>query len=182
MSGLNLNLLPWRQRQMARRRRVYLAVLVSCALLPGLALVLSGLDARAQVNEKRAQASAYAKANQAAAELDEEAALLAREIEHLHAWLAEIDHLEQHRGVFVSLWADLAAQLPDSMHFSALILDGLSLQIQGFTTSSPDLASYLRRLESSSALEAPRLIDLEDEPGGKRFGVQATVRIPASGR
>ena len=182
MSHGSLNLLPWRQREAARRRRVYLAVLVSCAVVPGLARFVTGLDTRMEVSEVRAQVSTYAKASQAASELSGDTALLARQIEDLEAWLVELDQLEDQRGMFGALWHELAAELPDSMHFSGLLLEGLRLEVQGFTTSSPDLASYLRRLETASAIESPRLIDLEDESGGKRFGVLATLKILHSER
>ena len=182
MSDVRINLLPWRQRLATKRRRRYFVALAACALLPGVAVAISAWHTLLHVNELRAHISVLAEANQAAAEVVADQTLLAGHIQDLQAWQAELDRLERQGSVFVSLWTELAKLLPDSMHYQRLTLEDRSLEIRGFTASSPDLASYLRKLETSQVLDSPRLVDLKDEASGKRFGVQATLRIEAPGK
>ncbi|MCY4278790.1 MAG: PilN domain-containing protein [Gammaproteobacteria bacterium] len=179
MSDVRINLLPWRQRLAAKRRRKYFIALAACAVLPGAVVAMLAWHTRAQVNELRAHISILAEANQAATDVVADQTLLAGHIEELQAWQVELNRLERQRSTFVSLWTELARLLPDSIHYQHLMLEDHSLEIQGFTASSPDLATYLRRLETSQVLDSPRLIDLKDEASGKRFGVQATLRIEA---
>ncbi len=180
MSDVGINLLPWRQRDAIRRRRRYFASLGLCALLPGLAVALLTWHTRMEVDAVRAEMSTYRQAAHAGgdlADLTSRASQLEGQIQDLQAWQVEIDQLDQQRTSVVALWTELATLLPDSMHYRNLTLEDRSLEIQGFTASSPDLATYLRRLEASQVLDSPRLIDLEDEASGKRFGVQTHLRM-----
>ncbi len=179
MSDVRINLLPWRQRLSAKRRRRYFVALGLCAVLPAAAVAMLAWHTLLHINELRGQISILAEANQAAAEVVADQALLAGHIQDLKAWQVELDRLEQQRSIFVSLWTELARLLPDSIHYQRLMLEDHSIEIQGFTASSPDLATYLRRLETSRVLDSPRLVDLKDEASGKRFGVQATLRAEA---
>ena len=133
-----------------------------------------------KVDDVRIQSSALASNIEAASDMEAEQALLAGRIRDLEAWQAQIEHLRKRRVDLVAIWSELAVNLPDSMHFSGLTLAGPNFGMQGTTTSSPDLATYLRRLENSAVLDSPRLIDLQDTPLGKQFAVAAVLRNPAS--
>lgn len=178
MTGHAVNLLPWRVRQEEKRRRTYFSMLALSVILPSLAAALLHWEKGKAVDEVRSELSDLKFAQERIEGIKDEQALLASRTAEAEAWLAEYEVFYARRLLFLRLWSELARHLPDSMHYRKLQLERRGLMLAGVTSSSPDLATFMRRLEASPAIASPRLTDLEDTPLGHRFGIEAKPRAP----
>ncbi len=178
MSAHDLNLLPWRKRKEERHRRAYFVMLGMSVVAPCLGAFAMHWERGIEVSRLRAEVAGYRLAIESTEQMEAERALLGNHILEAEGWLAEFERLLQRRGDFLRLWTELAAHLPDSMHYQTVVLEGSSVTLSGVTSSSPDLATYMRRLEASALFASPRLIDLEDTPSGHKFGIEARLAVP----
>lgn len=175
MIAQEVNLLPWRQRREKQQQHTYFLMLALSVLLPSIAAFLLHWEQSMEVDRLRSEISRYKQAGERSEGIKDKQALLIGRIDEAEAWLVEYEAFVAHRTLFVKLWGELARHLPDSMHYRSLQLEDSSLTLTGMTMSSPDLATYMRRLEASPVFVAPRLIDLEDAPVGHRFGIEAEL-------
>ena len=179
MTNQAVNLLPWRERKARKRQRTYLVILAMSVILPCLGAFLLHWEKGKEVDRLRSEISSHRLAIEDIKEIEDEQALLTSKIAEAEAWLVEYEVFFARRTLFLRLWSELARHLPDSMHYRSLRLDSSRLTLTGITSSSPDLATYMRRLEASSVFVSPRLIDLEDAPAGHQFGIEASVALAA---
>lgn len=177
MTNQAVNLLPWRERQDRRRQVAYFLVLAMSVILPCLGALLLHSETGREVERLRSEISGYRLANDRTELIKEQQARLTSKIDQAENWLAEYEVLLARRMLFLRLWSELAQHLPDSMHYQSLELERSSLILTGVTNSSPDLATYMRRLEASSVFVSPRLIELEDSLAGHQFGIEASLAL-----
>ncbi len=170
-----INLLPWRARANARRRRLYLVLLTGSVSLPCCLMLAVHLERSLEVAQLRAELAHQRFAIDAATAAQAEETRLISAIEQTESWLAACDQFLARRSLFVRLWQELATHLEASMHYRHVMLEHETVSLRGITRSSPDLATYLRRLEASPLFLSPRLIDLEDTALGHEFGITATI-------
>ncbi len=175
MTDQAVNLLPWRQRQEKKRQRTYFLILAMSVVLPGFGAFLLHWEKGKEVDQLRREVRGYRLAGERLEEIKHQQALVTSRIDESEAWLIEYEVFFERRLLFLKLWSELARHLPDSIHYRSFKLDRSSLTLTGMTSSSPDLATYMRRLEASSVFVSPRLIDLEDTPTGHQFEIEASL-------
>ena len=179
MTNQAVNLLPWRERQERKRQRTFFLILTMSVILPCFSAFLLHWEKGKEVDRLHSEISGYRLASERLEEIKDEQVQLTSRLAEAESWLVEYEVFFERRLRFLKLWSELARHLPDSMHYRSLQLDGSSLNLTGMTNSSPDLATYMRRLEASSVFDSPRLIDLEDTPAGHQFGIEASLAISA---
>ena len=175
MTASGLNLLPWRERREKRRKVNYWFFLALSTLAPFLLALALNLQARSELGGLRDEIRQASLEREAMTGIVEERQLLEVEIGTSEGWLRESARLAQRRSLVLDLWSELSRHLPDAVYYERIAADREGILISGITASSPELASYLRRLEASPSFSAPRLIDLEDHPSGHRFSIEASV-------
>ena len=177
MTNQAVNLLPWRERQERKRQCTYFLILAMSVILPCFGAFLLHWEKGKEVDRLRSEISGYRLASERLGEIKDEQELLTSRIAEADSWLVEYEVIFERRLLFLRFWSELARHLPDSMHYQSLQLDRSSLNLTGMTNSSPDLATYMRRLEASSVFDSPRLIDLEDMSAGHQFGIEANLAV-----
>ena len=175
MTAPALNLLPWRERGERRGRRIYWLALAACLILPCLLASALNLQARSELLALRKEIRQASVEREAMARLGEQQQRIEGEIDASKGWLKAFERLGERRALVLELWSELSLHLPDSAYYERIATHSEGVLITGITDSSPELASYLRRLEASPSFASPRLIDLEDHPNGHRFSVEADI-------
>ena len=178
VAPFDINLLPWRARAAARRRRNFLFVLGMAVVLPVLGVSVMNLRSGRELTQIRADLTSLQAASGRVEDLRAERSLLLTEIEEAQFWLRDFDALLVRRARLPHIWGELALHLRGSMHLQRVELDEDTLRIAGVTNSSPDLATYMRRLEASPSFVAARLIDLADTSGGHSFAIEVGFAGP----
>lgn len=171
--GLVLNLLPWRERLEKRRKAQYLLWLSLALAAPCLAATWLNLQAKTELDSLRDQIASAAQEREAMQQLAEARQEASIRIATRREWLEDYEALRRRRSLTLDIWSELARHLPDAIYYDGIAAEGDEIRITGFTASSPELASYLRRLEASATFPSPRLTDLEDHPYGHKFAIEA---------
>lgn len=179
--NLGLNLLPWRERLEKRRKAHYLLWLGVALGAPCLVALWLNLQAGAALETMREQIADAATDREAIQEMAEAREEATSSVATLHKWLEDHSALRQRRSLLLDVWSELSRHLPDAIYYERIASEGPEIRITGFTASSPELASYLRRLEASATFSSPRLTDLEDHPYGHRFAIEARLGSVAPG-
>lgn len=144
-------------------------------VIPGLGAFIMHWERGMEVMRLRAEMVGYRLVIERMEQMEDERGLLHNKILEAEGWLSDFDQFLERRGHFLRLWTELATHLQDSMHYQSVALEKSSVFLTGVTGSSPDLATYMRRLEASTLFASPRLIALEDTPSGHRFGIEAQL-------
>ena len=174
---LQLNLLPWRERQrLAAVRRFKLGVLASVLF------AFCGVMSLDHLARQRLQSQAFAIAQS-------QGALQARQVE-----LARIDGLREQReavqvqssalarlradqGLPLEVFAEFERAMPEGLNLSELSLQDNRLEVLGLAASPAVLAQLMRELERSAVLQGLELKRLRNLPAGEEFLLVAHVSV-----
>lgn len=180
-----INLLPWREEQRREAQKNFLILLVVAAVAAaGLVLGVSRYyDAR--INNQNAR-NQYLRSE--IAKLDRQIAQI-EQVEETRARLLQrkrvIEDLQANRTLMVRLFDQLVRTVPDGIRLvNARQVDD-QITINGVAQSNARVSTYLRNLDASDIMHAPRLRIIESEvadtdaqlPYG--FSVAATVALPS---
>ncbi len=144
-----INLLPWRERARRRGRLRFLGALAASMLL-GLALLVAlergfvgGIAARSAENQRlRAELGLLAARG---AEADR----LRREQTEAALHMRVLNSLQRSRLLPAQVLSELAAHLPDSVHYRRLSRIGGEVRIDGLAESHAAVAELMRNLAAS---------------------------------
>ncbi|MFU8876544.1 MAG: PilN domain-containing protein [Wenzhouxiangellaceae bacterium] len=179
-----INLLPWREEKRREAQKNFIIILIIAAVTAS-AVVLGVsrfYDARVENQNTRNQ---YLRSE--IAKLDRQIAQIAQ-VEDTRARLLQrkqvIEDLQANRSLMVRLFDQLVRTVPDGIRLVNARQVGEQITITGVSQSNARISTYLRNLESSQVLHAPRLRIIEAEvaetdaqlPFG--FSVAATVALP----
>ncbi|WP_353979796.1 PilN domain-containing protein [Salinicola endophyticus] len=163
--SIEINLLPWREREREQRtRRFQRGVLL--ALLLG--LVAGGLIALHQQALVRAEQARLGM-------IERHTQQLTRDIESVRDFrrlrqrmLEQIDligTLQASRPLTVEVFDQLTATLVDGVHYTKLVRDDHTLELDGIAASNRQVSEQMRRLAASPVLGVPLLSDVSAGDG-----------------
>lgn len=175
--SIEINLLPWREQQRARRSRYFYLALILMALLgaaAGLGLTYYYDSAMEAQHERNAHI------RQRMQELDgdirsigEYEAIRERMIGQVQVF----SDLQQGRSQTVLVFRDLTLSLVDGVHYTQLSRQGDQLRLTGRAESNHQVSEQMRSLAAAPAFSEPVLseVEAEDQGGaGRRFSLGAT--------
>ncbi|KAA0012091.1 fimbrial assembly protein [Billgrantia pellis] len=166
--SIEINLLPWRERQRARRSRRFYLALAAMALLG----VSGGLGvARYYEAAVDAQQQRNAHIQQRMRQLDgdirsigEYEAIRERTIGQVEVFSA----LQQGRTQTVLVFRDLTRSLVDGVHYTQLSRQGDQLRLTGRAENNHRVSEQMRALDAASAFSEPVLSEVETDGGARR--------------
>lgn len=158
---IRINLLPHREEKRKARRQQFLALAGMVVLLGGLAVFLvHGIIYRyiAGQDEK----NAFLK--QEIAKLDKEIEEIKRLKEQTEALLSRkqvIEALQANRAEAVTLFNELARNVPEGIYLKSLKQTGPKINLTGYAQSNARVSTLMRNLDGSPLLEKPALIEIQ---------------------
>jgi type IV pilus assembly protein PilN len=169
-----INLLPWRQRERAKRQRDMGLFAIAAALSALAVTLLVSLAVSHAIDNQRARNDLLKKE---IAELDREITeILALESQkqRLVARMDIIERLQRSRPEVVHVLDQLARTLPDGVYLTAVKQTDKRLELKGVAQSSTRVSTFMRNLEASPWLGDPVLQVIETMKGDKQ-GAEFTL-------
>lgn len=158
---IRINLLPHREEKRKARRQQFLALAGIVLLLGGLAVFLvHGIIYR----YISAQDEKNAFLKQEIAKLDKEIEEIKRLREQTEALLSRkqvIEALQANRAEAVTLFNDLARDVPEGIYLKSLKQTGPKVNLTGYAQSNARVSTLMRNLDASPFLEKPELIEIQ---------------------
>ncbi len=152
-----INLLPWREELRKQKQQDFMigigiAVIITCVLLAGVYLYIEGLK---EYQQRRNQM------------LNDEITVLNRKIKEIKdieekknkllTKIEVIQKLQESRPEVVHLFDELAKVTPDGVHLTKFVQTGTNLSLDGKAQSNARVSAYMRSIENSPWLKAPKL-------------------------
>jgi type IV pilus assembly protein PilN len=169
-----INLLPWRQRERAKRTRDMGLFAIAAALSALAVTLLVSLAVSHAIDNQRARNELLKKE---IAELDREITeILALESQkqRLIARMDIIERLQRSRPEVVHVLDQLAHTLPDGVYLTSVKQTDKRIELKGVAQSSTRVSTFMRNLEASPWLGDPMLQVIETMKGDKQ-GAEFTL-------
>lgn len=164
----HINLLPWREALRKEKQQEFLTVAVFAALVTGVLFffVHTHMDGLIEYQEARNQF------------LENEIKILDKRIEEIKELEATkkalldrmkiIEELQIARPGIVHLFDEMVTTLPEGLYVTSVKQSGTNLAISGKAESNARVSAYMRNLDDSPWLTAPKLEIIETETGGSQ--------------
>jgi len=172
----HINLLPWREEQRKQKQQEFGIIAVSSAVIAGLIVLLAHFHVDGLINNQK-QRNAY---------LQSEIVILDKRIgrikqleamkQNLLARMNVIQELQSSRPESVHLLDELVRTLPEGVHLKKFTQKNKSLAMTGIAESNARVSDYMRKIDSSEWLTAPRLNVIKTTPSGRRRIANFTLR------
>ena len=158
---IRINLLPHREEKRKARRQQYFALAGMVVLLGGLAVFLvHGIISR----YISAQDEKNAFLKQEIAKLDKEIEEIKRLKEQTEALLSRkqvIEALQSNRAEAVTLFNELARNVPEGIYLKSLKQTGAKINLTGYAQSNARVSTLMRNLDASPIIEKPELVEIQ---------------------
>ena len=152
-----INLLPWRQALVERRRKYFLALLLAFAAVALATVWLAdqvidqAIDRQVTRNEHQSQEIGVLDARiKTIDDLQEQSQQLAQRMKVMQ-------DLHDGRSSGAQLLDQLARAMPEGVHLHEVVAKGDTVSIRGTAESSQDIARLMRSLEASEGSHSARL-------------------------
>lgn len=173
--SVEINLLPWRERQRERRRRDFGLALAGMALI-GIAGGLGLTYHYASAAQSQQQRNAYIV--EQIRQLEGDRRLLMEQValrDQLLEQLQVLDELQQGRTQTVKVLRGLTESLLDGVHYVELRRQGDQLYLEGRAQNNRQIAEQLRALATTPVFIDPVLAEVEAQDGEQhRFSLGMT--------
>ncbi|MDC0236501.1 PilN domain-containing protein [Gammaproteobacteria bacterium] len=160
---IEVNLLPWRQEQAARRRKEKFFILVATGICALAFMVPVVLMTNSRVNES-SQLNGYLQSR--INTLDESL----NEVRNLESSKAELigqiqilEHLQFGRSDTAKVFDELVVAMPDQITLKRVERKGNLLVIIGLAESNSDVSRFMKNIDSSYLFSRPRLSEIEKQ-------------------
>ncbi len=163
----NINLLPWREKLRAERKREF-------GMLVLLALILTGAALgywhwyNSQLIEYQEQRNAFlkkeiAQVNKKIREIRD----LEKVRKQLISRMKVVTDLQSQRPLVVHLFDELVTTLPDGVYLDSVVQKGNTITVRGKAESNARISAYMRNIEASPWLSNPQLRIIEQKGGSQ---------------
>lgn len=178
---IEINLLPWRERQRARRSRRFFLALAGMALLG----TVGGLGQVTYYNDAintQYERNAYIRERMQLLEGDIRSI---GEYEAIHERMVSqvqvFSDLQQGRSQTVLVFRDLTLSLVEGVHYTQLNRQGDQLRLSGRASSNHRVSEQMRALAAVPAFSEPVLSEVESDGGERRrFSLGVVQRLEQS--
>ena len=171
-----INLLPWRQALVERRRKYFLALLLAFAGVALAAVWLAdqvidqAIDRQVTRNDRLSKdITAQDSRIKTIDDLQEQG-------QQLEQRMKVVQDLHDARSSGTQLLDQLARAVPDGVHLHEVVAKGDTVSISGSAESSQDIAQLMRHLEASEGTHSTRLQHVRAQGNGGSNEFQLMVR------
>ena len=171
-----INLLPWREEQRKQKQREFGVMAIGSVIVAGLIVLLAHLHVNGLIENK----------NQRNAFLENEIQILntriarIKELERMKADLLArmnvIQELQRSRPQTVHLMDEMVRTIPDGVFLKRVVQKGKNLTMDGSAQSNARVSDYMRNIDSSEWLTAPRLDQIKTKEVDRRRVADFTLR------
>ena len=161
-----INLLPWRQQERARRQKEFGLWALGAVLAAGAVTLFTSWGYSAAIDRQH-ERNALLKGE--IAELDKqitEILGLEAQRKRLEARMDIITKLQRSRPEVVHVFDQMARMLPDGVYLSSVKQSDKKLELKGVAQSSTRVSTLMRNIEASAWLTDPQLQVVETLKGG----------------
>jgi len=172
----HINLLPWREELRKQKQREFGVMAISSAVLAGLIVLLAHFHVDGLIENQ----------NMRNKFLSNEIAILDKRIgrikeleamkQNLLARMNVIQELQGSRPTSVHLLDELVRTLPEGVHLNKFSQRVKALTMQGQAESNARVSDYMRKIDASEWLTAPRLNVIKTTESGRRRIANFTLR------
>lgn len=157
----HINLLPWRDELRKQRQQEFVTALIGALLVAGAVFFyvhsyVGGIVDGQKERNDYLQSETQLLDKQIAEILD-----LEKTKDRLIQKMDIIQQLQRSRSQIVHLFDEIVRTLPDGVYLSSVRHDGNELTIRGVAQSNARVSAYMRNIENSAWLTAPRLQIIE---------------------
>ncbi|HEY1326878.1 MAG TPA: PilN domain-containing protein [Casimicrobiaceae bacterium] len=158
---VRINLLPHREQKRAARRRQFVSLAISLAILSlaVVGLVHGFLNAQIE-NQKSRNAllkGEIAKLDEQIKEIDK----LRDQIQQVLSRKQVVETLQANRSEAVHLLDQLVRQLPDGIYLRSVKQAGAKVTVVGYAQSNARVSTLMRNIESSPWITQPELVEIK---------------------
>jgi len=178
---VNINLLPWRERLRAQRRRDFGLVALAAAILSVVGVLgwYQYNDSLIEYQNQRNQflRNEIARVNKQIREIRD----LEKTRNQLIARMKVVTSLQSQRPLVVHLFDELVTTLPEGVHLSSMNQQGQKITVQGRAESNARVSAYMRNIEASPWLTRPTLRIIEqrgDRDASPTFSLTMQQVVP----
>src|SRR4051812_12677325 len=157
---IRLNLLPHREQKRQARKRQFISLAISLAILAFavVALVHVGLNARLESQESR---NTLLKAEIAKLDLQiKEIDKLREQTQALLSRKQVVETLQTNRTDAVHLLDQIVRQIPDGIYLRGVRQSGLRVTLSGYAQSNARISTLMRNIDTSPWLQHPELVEI----------------------
>ncbi|MBL8470720.1 MAG: PilN domain-containing protein [Rhodocyclaceae bacterium] len=177
---IRINLLPHREEKRKLRRQQFYAFAVASLVL-GAVVVLFGFQIYSSYITRQDEQNQFLQAE--IAKLNKQIDEIKRLKEQTDALLERkriIESLQGNRNEAVSVFNELARQMPEGVYLKSCKQSGVKLTLGGYAQSQARVSSLLRNLEGSNVFEKPELGEIKVANVDKRrlfeYNLSVTIK------
>ncbi|MCE9664183.1 PilN domain-containing protein [Halomonas sp. M5N1S17] len=174
---IEINLLPWRERQRERRsRRFYVAMgmVAVLGMVGGLGMTYHYQEALSAQEQRNAHIRDQMQRLEGdIRSISEYEAIRERMIGQIEVF----SDLQQGRSQTVHVFRDLATSLVDGVHYTELSRQESRLRLSGRAESNHQVSDQLRGLSAAPSLSEPVLSEVEADGGARRRFSLSVVQL-----
>lgn len=166
-SGVNINLLPWRECLRQKNKHQFLIGLWGSAIASCLVVLVAVYATHQQVIATKCHKQ----------QLQRKIAVLNRQLDDLkqviqrcqtiQSRILRIQQLQSSRFMTVHLLAELMKQLPDEVYLTNLERKDAHIQLLGFATSHREISNMMRTMEKHPWIHQLALSEIKQKKGGQ---------------
>lgn len=170
-----INLLPWRDWERKRKQREFAGMAGAGAILAGLVVIVGHMQMESMISYQ-AERNRFLEGE--IKSLDARIVKI-KDLESTKAKLLArmnvIQQLQSNRPVSVHLMDELVRTLPDGVHLKKFAQNGTGLTMEGVAQSNARVSAYMRNIDGSLWLDAPKLNVIETKTDNRRRVAEFTL-------
>jgi type IV pilus assembly protein PilN len=177
-----INLLPWRELLRKEREREFYTLAGGAAILMGLVVVYIHFHMVGMIETQNGRNAFMEQEIQKVEGQIKDIKRLETEKSQLLARMKVIEELQSQRPQMVHLFDEVVKTLPDGVYLTSIKQSGTSVAIEGVAQSNARISAFMRNIDASNWLTAPRLNVIEalnDKDGrkGSKFALNIKQKM-----
>ena len=173
----HINLLPWREKLRKQRQREFGVMIVGALVLAVIGMGYWHFHVQGQIDHQgdrnRFLEGEITKVDKQIREIRE----LEKTRQKLISRMKVIEDLQVSRPQIVHLFDELVTVVPDGAYLSQLVQNGRNLVLNGRAQSNARVSTYMRNIEASPWMGAPKLRIIENKDADKSAAKSSTFQL-----